>query len=1225
MLVHAPLRQRRPDLRCGGGFGAALVALLLGGLLLAPAAHAAYQQVGNFAGNPGELHEYGQEHAALWPEEVQLGGLGGMAVNYTGAGGVPAGTIYAATHLETTRVARYNPDESFSEAWEVRTKEQEEESEGKGEDPYERCGPEGDPAYPNCPPGLDNGAQPIDVEVDQTTGNVYVYVYYLGLHGPGTPLITEYSPDGSEVIARFAERAVSSEHVPESPAKVHSSSPGGGAITVNAAGEVYVFDLDGTDNFYHRLMLFKPKTPGDYTEYEYAGQGHDIAAGFLNETEYPAKPVTDTAGYVYVAGYDHVEKYDPAQPGDPPICSFLFKKGQITGMTINPLTGEAFFYSFTDKKLHRLNPCAEGKFSEAETIEISPKRDSLSGMAVDPTRLFGPGRAVGTLYAGAPSGQGGEQKGTSPSVEVESSMGYVFAPPSELPPEVLSEAVGAVTQSSARLEGQLDPRGNLTRYSFQYIPDTAYQANEPSERFAGAREAPPGGALVGGSKALAAAAAVEGLAPGTEYHVRLVATSHCSSGEPAKECTAEGAGRTFRTYSVQSAGLPDRRAYELVSPTEKNGGQVFPANPAVSSCPAHECKPGSAYNHFPLQSTPDGDGVVYEGNAFSFDEGALIENEYISRRTDSGWQTVNLTPSLLSSKGRGGYQAFSADLGLGLLEGQDVALSPDAPPGFYNLYTQPSAEPLSLTPLLSEAPPNRVPGHTNSGVLQLSYAGASADFSRIFFAANDALTPEAEGGPEAKRNLYESSGGALHLLNFAPGNASTLPGAVFGSGTLLRRGDGNNPESFIFHAISKDGSRAFWTSEEDGHLYVREDGQTLEVPDPGSCAASLKPEERTCFLSAAADGSRVLLSDGLLFDVESLAAPPVDLTQGKGGFEGLVGQSEDLSRAYFVDTAALTGEEENEYGAKAEEGKPNLYAWHEGETSFIATLSFSSSGNWWRLAPVHRSASASPDGRWLAFLTEAPLTGFDNTGPCEVISGTEFFNPGPCEEAFLYEADTGALRCPSCNPTETAPHGPTRLPQLASAGNTPVLPPPRYLTDSGRLFFDSQDSLSPFDTNGRVEDVYEFEPGGVGDCTAQAGCVRLISGGRSGFDSNFLAADPSAENIFLTSRDQLVRADKDALIDLYDAREDGGFPPSVAAGECQGEACLPSVSPPNDPTPASAGLEGAGNVPKARSKRCPKGRHALKRKGKARCVKRHVKRQGRGRHERANDTRGGAR
>jgi hypothetical protein len=1215
-MTHVTVRMQRTGAK--GVWTPVMLVALLCGLFFTTSASAAYQQVGNFAGNPGELHGRGEltekEFLELWPEDVQLGGLGGMAVNYTGAGGVPAGTIYAATRIGegATRVARYNPDRSFSEAWAVRAEEAEEASEAEGEDPYERCGPEGDPAYPSCLPSKSSGSGYADVDVDQTTGNVYVYSWYQ--LPAGILLITEYNADGSEVITRFAERAASGEKTQEGPAKIHEV----GNLAVNGAGEVYVFDVDPFgNNFYHRLMVFKPKTPGDYTEYEYAGQSHDIAAGFFGETNFPQRPVTDAAGYVYVAGYERVEKYDPAHPGDPPICSFAFKKGQIQEMTIDPLTGEVFFSNAADHKLHRLNPCAEGKFSEAEAIEISPKRNTLSGMAVDPVRHFGGGPTAGILYAGSPDSEGGEMKGTFPNTEFESSMGYVFAPPSEIPPEILSEAVGTVTQTSARLEGEVNPKGNLARYSFQYISDAAYQANEPAQRFAGAKEAPAGGVPIGGSKTLAAAAAVEGLAPGTEYHVRLVATSHCSSGEPAKECTAEGPGRAFRTFPVESAELPDRRAYELVSPPQKNGGQVFPANPHVSSCPIHECKPGSAYNHFPMQSAPGGDGVVYEGSAFSFDEGALIENEYISRRSDSGWQTVNLTPSRLRSKGGGGYQAFSADLGLGALEQQARGLTPESPPEFSNLYTQPSAEPLSLTPLLSEAPPNRSPSDVLAGKrLELSFGGASADFSRLFFSANDALTPEAQGGPEAKVNLYESSAGELHLVNFAPGNASTLPEAVFGSGKLLRRGNANIPESFVFHAISKDGSRAFWTSEEDGHLYVREDGQTLEVPDPGSCAASLKPEERTCFLSAAADGSRVLLSDGLLFDVESLAAPPVDLSQGKGGFQGLAGQSEDLSRAYFVDSAALTGEAQNEYGDKAQAGKPNLYAWHEGTTTFIATLLPGPGAQVWELAPVHRSASASPDGRWLAFLSEAPLTGFDNIGSCVVDSGTENFHPAPCAEAFLYRADTGELRCPSCNPTETAPHGPARLTQFTGGG---TMAPPSYLTDSGRLFFDTQDSLSLFDTNGRVEDVYEFEPGGVGDCALAKGCVRLVSPGRSGFDSNFLSMDPSGQNAFFTSRDQLVAADEDALIDLYDAREGGGFPPEAPSGECQGEACLPSISPPKDLTSASAGFRGPAN-PKAASKHCRKGRHKAKRKGRVRCVKSHHKR-----HHRAHSHRGGSR
>ena len=39
----------------------------------------------------------------------------------------------------------------------------------------------------------------------------------------------------------------------------------------------------------------------------------------------------------------------------------------------------------------------------------------------------------------------------------------------------------------------------------------------------------------------------------------------------------------------------------------------------------------------------------------------------------------------------------------------------------------------------------------------------------------------------------------------------------------------------------------------------------------------------------------------------------------------------------------------------------------------------------------------------------------------------------------------------------------------------------RYLSNNGRLFFDSADSLVAADVNGK-EDVYEFEPAGVGGC-----------------------------------------------------------------------------------------------------------------------------------------------
>ena len=176
----------------------------------------------------------------------------------------------------------------------------------------------------------------------------------------------------------------------------------------------------------------------------------------------------------------------------------------------------------------------------------------------------------------------------------------------------------------------------------------------------------------------------------------------------------------------------------------------------------------------------------------------------------------------------------------------------------------------------------------------------------------------------------------------------------------------------------------------------------------------------------------------------------------------------------------------------------------------------------------------------------------------------------------------------------------------------PSLPQPRYLTDSGRLFFDSQDSLSLADTNEGAEDVYQYEPQGVGGCKRAAGCVDLISAGSEAGDSNFLAADATGKNVFFTTRDRLRLQDRDELIDLYDAREGGGIAAETETTrpECQGESCQPAPVVPAVPNLGSAALRGGGNLDQGalRKPRCPKGKRRVTRKGKSRCVARHHKR-----------------
>jgi len=742
---------------------------------------------------------------------------------------------------------------------------------------------------------------------------------------------------------------------------------------------------------------------------------------------------------------------------------------------------------------------------------------------------------------------------------------------------------------------------------------TVQGENDGGNGFAGASETPVGGAVLGsGQEPLSAGASVGGLQPDTTYYYRATASSPCNPEDEGTLCRASGAAERFHTFPSELPELPDHRAYELVSPVQKAGGEVFRLEPWRGSC--FECNSVES-NVFPKQSSSGGEAVVYEGQPFSTSGGGHKENEYLARRTAAGWQTTNLTPELLSTgAGEIGFRAFDPNFTKGLLAHAQPSLSPDAPSEFANLYGFSSADPVTLSPSITAEPPNRP-----SSSFALVYAGATPDLSHTLFEANDALTGETPFAPEAvdggakKNNLYESVNGELRLVNILP-DGETLPGASFGSGRLLPQ-PSNHAEYAFDNAISTDGSRIFW-SDEAGQVYVREDGErTREVSDHVGK-----------FLTAAADGSEVLLSDGHLIGLGD-EEPLTDLTEGKGGFEGIAGRTADLSSIYFVDSAVLGGAE-NERGEVARPGQANLYLHRGGATTFITTLDrgtgsadpgdnaidgsyysiFSYAGDW-HAAAGHRSAEASPDGRYLAFMSRAPLTGVDSTGNCIPVAAGSGENAkvtrttGPCEEVFLYDSRTGRLSCPSCNPSGRAPFGNSALP-LNNIHNSLFESQTRFITDSGRLYFDSGDSLSTFDTNEGVEDVYEYEPEGAGTCQRAGGCVRLISAGTEPIDSNFLSIDESAKNVFFTSRDQLSLKDHDDLIDLYDAREDGGIASETetSRGECQGEACQAPVSPPNDPTPGSSTFQGAGNVKEeAKAKK-----HAKKHKKKKHAKKKHA-------------------
>jgi hypothetical protein len=321
----------------------------------------------------------------------------------------------------------------------------------------------------------------------------------------------------------------------------------------------------------------------------------------------------------------------------------------------------------------------------------------------------------------------------------------------------------------------------------------------------------------------------------------------------------------------------------------------------------------------------------------------------------------------------------------------------------------------------------------------------------------------------------------------------------------------------------------------------------------------------------------------------------------------LAGSSEDGSYVYFSASNVAEGPGEN------------LVVVHDNGVEWeapklIAIADRDNVGSYGRLGS-QLAVRVSPDGRYVAFMSAANVTGYDNQ---DAVSGE------PDEEVYLYDATTGRVRCVSCDPSGARPTGiqdqggvSTRLlvdqpgAFIANgdsswlAGSIPVenvhegslFYRSRVLSDEGRLFFNSPVALVPGDVNG-LEDVYEFEPVGVGGCRtglhtplavfseAEGGCVGLISSGTSSEESAFADASASGGDVFFVTSQGLVPEDVDGAFDMYDAHEcTPGSPCIEPASSTAGASCATaeachggSSSPAVFGTPGSASFSGAGNL-----------------------------------------------
>ena len=953
-------------------------------------------------------------------------------------------------------------------------------------------------------------------------------------------------------------------------------------VAVDANGDIYVASADGGPEFTGAVVVYAPS-------------GEELAS---IATSLPCNLAVDSHGAVYV-DHEHtksIEKFIPSvfpvtAATTYPATGVFADGGPDYSIAVDPLSDDLYADQRPESQHSQIvQRDAEGHLlgTFAAPGEAGELVDS-EGIAVD--------GSTGNVYV----------VDSSPIEGVSTHQVRVFVPAAPNPPSVGESSPSNVTATSAGLQAQVNPEHFDTHYRFQYLTETAYEAN--GNTFAGAVETPEAD-LGSSSVARAAHAQLSGLVPDTTYVFRVAAENANNKGIPVFGNVVVGKEGEFHTFPVAPVGLPDGRAYELVSPAAKSG-EVFVPEPnggLAGSCERLQqsstgCYPGTLSQMTPMQSSPDGESVVYEGDPFSAGLSSTA-NEYLAKRGQDGWVTQGLSGPLFVNGPEGqGYVAFSRDLSQGVLLQVSPALSPETPTSagksYADLYLRRSDG--TLQPLVTKAPPNRPPGvfcESTCGEFKIVFGGgnpgvaSSPGFSHLVFAANDALTGATATAPAAvdgggfstvanrpsNLDLYEWFDGQLRLVNVQPGNTATSPGAVLGSGILLEPKEAASAD--VDHAISNDGSRIFWSEEAGGQVYVRIDGkETKKIEDPGK------------FVIASADGSRVLLSDGCLYDVAS-AVCEADISQGHGTstFKGILGAGEDLSRVYFVDEEALTpAGEENANHEHATAGKDNLYAWHRGATTFVGALldvdnetgEGSRFGDW-KPSSTDRLAQVTPDGTYLAFVSQAPITGYNSkvrgVRPCLRNFGFS------CYEVFEYDAVSAGLSCASCNPTGLQPLGNSTLSVIDGFGGgkgVPPLPQPGNLSagGGGRLFFESQDVLSPRDINGRVTDVYEWEPNGVGSCGRASGCIFLISNGRSQSDSFFVDSSDTGDDAFIVTRAQLLAQDGNEQLDLYDARVNGRVE-ETAKAPCDGEACkgTPNTGAASSASSGSSAFSGPGNL-----------------------------------------------
>jgi hypothetical protein len=796
-----------------------------------------------------------------------------------------------------------------------------------------------------------------------------------------------------------------------------------------------------------------------------------------------------------------------------------------------------------------------------------------------------------------------------------------------LVPDVLLDEPTAVTDFTAHLSGSANPLGQASSYHFEY------------SREGGAPQSTAEVPLEEGSATVPVTAELSGLIPNSDYEVRLVGTAGSTGASvssaprhfktavaPPQTITGDAIDRTSTTATLLGKINPygqqtsyrfeygSTADYGLSQPVDHedvagNGRDALPVhaylanlqpgteyhyrlvaeNPTGVSAGADRTfvtlgapdrvyeqvtpvnKGGSEVNGLRIfYAAPDGEGLLYQWKAAPGDGVAGgVQPRGFGWRKPTGWSALSLDPPQLAGTPVFGYAALTYVIGISEDATKVVAISlkalaPGATEGDTNLYLR-DTRTGEYTTMFS------VPGTDVFGRM-LALGGSpivdgTPDYSRVLIRTTyDPLLPAAPEGA-----LYEWSEGQLRFASVA--SDGTPMGEVPVGGTA---GQGVHDP----HYISADGSKVFFQS--GASTYVRIDGEETVSIGGSFAGASRDGHYAFVFGTELTPDSEPGVASLYRFDTD---ARQLELLTPTGTLEGILQISANGASAFFNTSIALTSD--------AEAGSSNLYVWHDGEVRLVATRDVNLDG-------YGRPAEfvASPNGRYLAFGAYSPLTGYDNRSKTACLEFNIGDPKGPagegvaCQRIYRYDVDSEELLCASCPRDGSPPTGRSRITTDNVEGDFSFN---RSMLDDGTVVFDTTEPLNARDSNSR-RDVYTFD----GHETT------LISGGQNNVSSQLDEASADGRDIFFTTQDQLVGQDTDTLADVYDARIGGGIPgqnPPPPRGECIRDDCKATPNGgPELPFGGSEGLSGPQNVRPEARKRCGKGRHARKVKGKSRCV-----------------------